>query len=107
MPQIADIKGIGPASAKAIAAGGFDTVEKIATATPAELATVPGIREARAAALIEAANALLGAPAAESASVKAPAKKGTSESAPKQKKGKKEKPPKKDKKSKKKKKKKK
>lgn len=60
MANIVDIKGIGPASAKSIAESGFDTVEKIAAATPAELATAPGIGEARAARLIAAAQALLG-----------------------------------------------
>jgi len=59
MANIVDIKGIGPASARSIAESGFDTVEKIAAATPAELATAPGIGEARAAKLIAAAQALL------------------------------------------------
>lgn len=59
MPEIVKITGIGPALATACADAGFSCVDKIASAAPAELATVPGIGEARAAILINAAQSLL------------------------------------------------
>jgi transcription termination factor NusA len=54
-PKLSDISGVGPATARLLAESGFASVEAIATATPQELARVPGFGEARAAAVIAAA----------------------------------------------------
>ena len=59
MPKLIDVKGIGPVLAKACAANGFGSVEKIAKAKDTEFSSVPGVSEARAAVIIEAAMALL------------------------------------------------
>ncbi|UCF76138.1 MAG: helix-hairpin-helix domain-containing protein [Betaproteobacteria bacterium] len=59
MPELVDIKGVGPALAKAFAGLGYGTVEGIAAADPAGLAQAPGVGESRATALISAAQALL------------------------------------------------
>ena len=59
MPEIGKITGIGPALATACAEAGFSRVKKIARATPAELAVVPGIGEMSAKTLIGAAQSLL------------------------------------------------
>jgi len=59
MSALTDIKGIGPVLAKACADKGYRTIKKIATAVVAELATVPGISEARAKVLVAAAKSLL------------------------------------------------
>ncbi len=60
MTEITEIKGLGPATAKVFAKGGFSTVGDIARATVADLATVPGVGEVRASSLIGAARAMLG-----------------------------------------------
>ena len=59
MPETVKITGIGPALATACAEAGFSRVDKIARATPAELAVVPGIGEMSAKTLINAARSLL------------------------------------------------
>ncbi len=59
MPEIVEITGIGPTLATACAEAGFLRVDEIASAAPAELATVPGIGEIRAVVLINAAQLLL------------------------------------------------
>lgn len=43
MLEITDIKGVGPKAAKTLSDNGYNTVEKIAVATPQELAALPGI----------------------------------------------------------------
>ncbi|MBC8242604.1 MAG: helix-hairpin-helix domain-containing protein [Alphaproteobacteria bacterium] len=59
MGALTEIKGIGPVLAKACADKGYRTVKKVAAAVAADLATVPGISEARAKILIAAAQTLL------------------------------------------------
>lgn len=59
MPEIIDIKGVGPVLVSACEACGFDSLEKLAGATAGELSAVPGVGEAKAASLIAAAQALL------------------------------------------------
>jgi len=59
MPKIVEITGIGPTLATACVEAGFACVDKIAGATAAELAAVPGIGEMRAKTLINAAQSLL------------------------------------------------
>jgi len=59
MSAITDINGIGPVLATAFADKGFTTIEKIATATPEALATVPGISQMRGRAMIDLAKLLL------------------------------------------------
>ena len=61
MIAITDVKGIGPALAAACAKKRITTVQKIAGATPQALAEVPGISEAQATNIIQAAKALLAA----------------------------------------------
>ena len=66
MPEIVEIKGVGPVLAKACMERGFESVQMIATATVAELATISGVGEARAQTLIDAAQTLLdGMPASQ------------------------------------------
>lgn len=74
MPEIVNITGIGPALATACAEAGFSGVDKIARATPAELATVPGIGETSAKTLIIAAQSLLNGAAEPNTQAIAPAK---------------------------------
>ena len=59
MPEIVEIKGVGPVLAKACAGKGYSSVEKIAAAIVADLAAVPGVSEIRAEQLIGAAKSLL------------------------------------------------
>ena len=59
MPEIVEIKGIGPVLAKDCVANGYGSVEKIATAKVAEFIVVPGVSEVRAEQLIGAARTLL------------------------------------------------
>ena len=59
MPEIVEIKGVGPVLAKACAENGYVSVEKIAAAMVAEFVAVPGVSEARARQLIDAAKVLL------------------------------------------------
>lgn len=61
--QLTEIPGIGPATAKTLSESGFSTVDDIARASTVSLATVPGFGEARAAAVITAAQSLLAAEA--------------------------------------------
>lgn len=66
MPEIVELKGIGPVLAKACAKHGYGSVETIAAAKLGEFVLVPGISHVRAQHLIEAARSLLdGGPAAE------------------------------------------
>ena len=67
MTKITEISGVGPATAKLFATGGFNSVGDIAQADMAELATIRGVGEKRAALLISAAKALLGEGAPSSA----------------------------------------
>lgn len=60
MAEIIDIKGVGPVLAKACVDNGYSSVRKIATAMLNDLVVVPGVNEARAKLLIDAAQALLG-----------------------------------------------
>lgn len=60
MPEIVEIKGVGPVLAKACADNGYGSVQRIAMALLNELVAVPGISETRARQLIAAAQALLG-----------------------------------------------
>ena len=59
MPELIEIKGIGPALAKACAAKGYGSVETVAAAVLNDLVAVPGISEAKAKLVIEAARDLL------------------------------------------------
>ena len=59
MPEITDIKGVGPVLGDTIKKCGFDSVEQIAGATVDGLAVVPGLGESRAKSLIDAAQTLL------------------------------------------------
>lgn len=59
MPEIVDIKGVGPVLAKACIEQGYGSVEKIAGAKVVEFVIVPGVSEVRAKLLIEAAKLLL------------------------------------------------
>lgn len=59
MPELVEIKGIGPALAKACAANGYGSVETIAAAVLNDLVAVPGINEAKAKLVIAAAQDLL------------------------------------------------
>ena len=71
MAEITEIKGVGPKAAKTLIENGFDTVEKIANATPEELSALPGIGTKTAEKFITNAKEILkSAPAAP-----APAKK--------------------------------
>ena len=66
MPEIVELKGIGPVLAKACAKHGYGSVETIAAAKLGEFVLVPGISHVRAQHLIEAARSLLdGGPAPE------------------------------------------
>lgn len=67
MPEINEIKGVGPVLGLACTKSGFGSVKKVAAATEAELATVPGVGEAKAKSLIIAAQLLLGEPASSAA----------------------------------------
>lgn len=65
MPEITEIKGVGPVLAKACVGNGYGSVEEIAAAMVGELVAVPGVSEIRAKQLIGAAQTLLngGSPA--------------------------------------------
>lgn len=67
MPELTEIKGVGPVLAKACVDKGFDNVERIAAAVLHDLVAVPGISEARARLVITAAQNLLQNGAAASA----------------------------------------
>lgn len=67
MPELTEIKGVGPVLAKACVDKGFDNVERIAVAVLNDLVAVPGISEARARLVITAAQNLLQNGAAASA----------------------------------------
>jgi len=58
-PAIIDIAGIGPAAASALGEHGFSSVRKLATASVAQVNTVPGFSAARAQKVIAAAAELL------------------------------------------------
>lgn len=90
-PQLTDVQGIGPTTAKALEAQGLRTVAALAKASTDKVVAAPGFGEIRAAEVIAAAAALLaaaGTPQVEakksaplqgkkkSAAVKAKAKKG-------------------------------
>ena len=64
MPELVEIKGIGPAMAKACAENGYASVEQIAAAMVSEFVAVPGVNEARARQLIDAAKLVLNGAAA-------------------------------------------
>ena len=68
MPEIVDIKGVGPVLAKACVERGYCSVEKIAGAMVVELVVVPGVSEVRAKQLIDAAKSLLNGASPVSAS---------------------------------------
>ena len=59
MPELIEIKGIGPALAKACTDNGYGSVETIAAAVLNDLIAVPGINEAKAKLVIAAAQDLL------------------------------------------------
>jgi hypothetical protein len=59
MPELTEIKGVGPILAKACADNGYGSIDKIATALQNDLVAVPGISEAKAKLLITAAQAML------------------------------------------------
>ena len=67
MPEINEIKGVGPVLVLACTESGFGSVKKVAAATVAELVTVPGVGEAKAKSLIGAAQLLLGETASSAA----------------------------------------
>jgi NAD-dependent DNA ligase len=58
-PQLADIVGIGPSTAKILENRGFSDVQKIASASVENLAQVPGFGPVRAVTVITAAQSLL------------------------------------------------
>ena len=64
MPELVEIKGIGPVMAKACAENGYASVEQIAAAMVSEFVAVPGVNEARAKQLIDAAKLVLNGAAA-------------------------------------------
>jgi hypothetical protein len=59
MPELTEIKGVGPVLAKACANNGYGSVKKIAAATLHDLVAVRGINETKAKLVIAAAQALL------------------------------------------------
>ena len=59
MPELTEIKGVGPVLAKACADNGYTDVEQIAAAMLHDLVAVPGISEAKAKLVIAAAQDLL------------------------------------------------
>ncbi|MGI9418035.1 MAG: helix-hairpin-helix domain-containing protein [Geminicoccaceae bacterium] len=59
MPELTEIKGVGPVLAKACAENGYDNVQQIAAAMLHDLVAVPGISEAKAKLVITAAQDLL------------------------------------------------
>ena len=59
MPELVEIKGVGPVLAAECAVAGFGSVEKIAGAKANELATVRGVGVVRAKSMISAAQSLL------------------------------------------------
>lgn len=59
MHKITEIKGIGPALAKACVSQGYESVEKIAAADVADIETVRGVSEKKAGQLIDSAKSLL------------------------------------------------
>jgi Holliday junction resolvasome RuvABC DNA-binding subunit len=61
MKSLESVKGIGPYLAKGLAAHGLSSPKALATAAPAEVASIPGIGPARAARLVLAAQAFLAA----------------------------------------------
>lgn len=67
MPEITEIKGVGPVLGLACTESGFGSVKGLAAASVAELAAIPGVGEAKAKSLIGAAQLLLGEPATSAA----------------------------------------
>ena len=61
MASISDIKGVGPATERALAEGGFTSIEMLAAASIENVVAVPGFGKVRAALLIAEARALLSA----------------------------------------------
>ena len=59
VPEIVEIKGVGPVLAKACVGEGYGSVEKIAGAMVVELVAVPGVSDVRAQQLIDSAKSLL------------------------------------------------
>ena len=59
MPEITDIKGVGPVLGEAFKKCGFENVEQVAGASVSALAVVPGLGESRAKSMIDAALVLL------------------------------------------------
>ena len=55
IPKLADIPGIGPATAKSLVDRGFETVDSVAAATVETLSAVPGFAPTRSATVIAAA----------------------------------------------------
>ena len=60
MPEIMEIKGVGPVLGLACTQSGYNSVKKLAAASVAELSEVPGVGQAKARSLIAAAQLLLG-----------------------------------------------
>jgi len=60
MASVLDVKGVGPALAKPLAACGIKTAEDLAAAELADLLVVPGIGQPRAVSLMAAAKAFAG-----------------------------------------------
>lgn len=73
MPEIVEIKGVGPVLAKACIGNGYGSVEKIAAATVVDLVVVPGVSETKAEQLIGAAKSLLNCASSMNGSVPADA----------------------------------
>ena len=69
MPELVELKGVGPVLAKACAERGYESVETIAAAKADDLVVVRGISPARAQMLIEAARTLLNGGSATEATV--------------------------------------
>ena len=86
-PKLTQISGIGPATAGVLESNGFVSVQAIAQAAEAELATVPGFGSARAATIIAAARAVL-SPATSSESAPSAPKVDKKKKKKKRKKGK-------------------
>lgn len=71
MATLSEVKGVGPATERALVERGYKTAKQLAKAKPGDVVIVSGIGEIRAAMLIDAAKALLAVAVAEPAGKKA------------------------------------